>query len=370
MINKYIINDRQVFMSSSASEYIKAKYREKAVLTSWYFCDSHYSQKLHAPIYIEIKKELIGVSDYTNLQNDVLKVIKYLRENMKIETKYLRIYFNGENGFYIVLPSIISGLGQANNVNFIIRKIVESIKEETNVDSIRLDIYDISNTHYMFNTINQKTGLYLINLSEELIKQFTYKNLITLAGKNMNETYFEETVIPFTYSDKSVYEIEKDYNGFKQWQGRHIREYGVCDTALKEFKNKCIHNSIYKEQFQKLELSYKDVFLASSKYSMNERKYFVRVMMVEMIKTFISNIHSNDKHVSFRWYAEKPDSERNCALCSDYVKQVDPLIHVNIHSIENEKFCIVLDDFFNNINFDYLLKVIATIDSVIEKSRY
>lgn len=359
-----------MFVSSTASEYIKAKYREKPVLTSWYFCDFDDSQKLHAPIYIEVKKDLMGVSDYANLQSDVLKVIKYFKDNMKIDSKYLRIYFNGENGFYIVLPSIISGLGESNNVNFIIKKIAEQIKDETKCESIRLDIYDISSTHYMFNTINQKTGLYLVNLSEDLIREFTYKNLITLAGKSNNESYFTETVMPFTYAEKSVYETEKNYNGFEEWKGRNTRAYGVCDTALEEFKNKCEHNSIYKRQFQKLELSYKDVFLASSKYSMNDRKYFVRVMMVEMIKTFISNIHSSDKHVSFRWYAEKPDSDRNCALCSDYTKQVDPLLHVNIYSIENEKFCIVLDDFFNNINFDYLLKVIATIDNVIEKSRY
>ena len=56
--------------------------------------------------------------------------------------KYLiRIYFNGKDGFYLVIPGIVIGLFRLNNFNEELKKLAEYVKERINIENIRTDIY-------------------------------------------------------------------------------------------------------------------------------------------------------------------------------------------------------------------------------------
>jgi hypothetical protein len=119
-------------------------------------------------------------SDDQNLVvEDAISAIRYIYRSYGIEYEQLEIYFSGQKGIHIIVPSISLGVIPSKNLNKVYRLMAEDIKSYTKHGTIDLKIYDNRRLFRLPNSKHPKTGLYKVPL--------TYQELTTLSASEIIE---------------------------------------------------------------------------------------------------------------------------------------------------------------------------------------
>ena len=102
MLFKYLIDEDILYIDDRLQGYIEEKYRYnyKEVKKSWFHVSSDKKNLLSGLLYFELQKDLKGIFDFSILKRETLEVIEFIKETFNIRKDLIRIYFNGENGFY------------------------------------------------------------------------------------------------------------------------------------------------------------------------------------------------------------------------------------------------------------------------------
>lgn len=272
MINKYIVDGKEIFISFFSGDYIRSKYKGIDIKESWhsYIIDSN---KLIAPFYFEIKKDSNKLLDLDLVFKDTLKTIEFIKSEFNIESESLRLYFNGVDGIYICIPSAVtgvefSGAKSGNKINY---RIAKYINENTDIKLLREDIYSCSEVHATFNTKDKNTNLYVKTLSEDMIRNNATEDIISYAKEQRSKYYnkcricrvkcFKEEFKQFLNEDDI-----NDIEGILEWKNGQIFANGINIDAVEEFKHSEI-NSLF---MQELIINYNSLPRVKDNYSDRE----------------------------------------------------------------------------------------------------
>lgn len=110
------------------------------------------------------------------------KYIQYLSSYWHIDCRRLKYYFSGSKGFHILIPADMilfkPSVDLPNQIKNFVRNLNTEFKEDYSSD---LSIYDRTRAFRVENTINQKSGLYKIQLLYNEIISLTAEQICILA---------------------------------------------------------------------------------------------------------------------------------------------------------------------------------------------
>ncbi len=149
--------------------------------------------------------------DNVNLEealSNAREIISRLEGNFGVNPIHLSVYFSGNKGYHIGIPSNLFGLVPDVNVPQVNKLMAKKIADETPID---MSIYERNRLWRVPNSINAKSGLYKMPLS--------YNELTTLdseAHKKLATTPREYNQPPFEEDEKTNSLLVKLYNDAKQ----------------------------------------------------------------------------------------------------------------------------------------------------------
>lgn len=131
-----------------------------------------------ANLYGNLYLDFDDAHDLNNAREDAIHTLSFFKIVYQIEPDKIKIYFSGNKGFHLIIPSEILGIQPRKDLNCVFKSIAEQVKTFSIHKTVDLQIYDNKRLFRVPNTINSKTGLYkvmltsdeLINLNEQQIK--------------------------------------------------------------------------------------------------------------------------------------------------------------------------------------------------------
>lgn len=370
-MKKYIIEDEIIFIEEELENYLieKYKYKKKEIKCYW-VSKNDYSQKLYSPIYFELRSDLKEHFDYSILKRETICVINFISERFNIRKDLIRIFFNGKDGFYLVIPGIVTGLFDLDNINKKIKKIAEYIKSEIDIKTLRLDIYELDSYHIQFNTQNKNTNLFLVNLGIELLDKFKYSELIDYAKHERKERFFGRVDYKISNIEPSLLEIieknecEEELN---IWDEEYVPcKKGINKSYVKEFYKICESNSKYIGLIDEARSLYNRIYLQSNRFKEAEKEAFIGDCKYNLIESILNYLYvQNSKHQICR-LNDSISSNKEKVICEIGKDSADLILYYGTQIIGNEEIFIKYDDGIENISFDELIEITATIYIYLE----
>ena len=331
---------------------------------SWFHVSSDKKNLLSGLLYFELQKDLKGIFDFSILKRETLEVLEFIKETFNIRKDLIRIYFNGENGFYLTVPSVAIDEIAETNICDALKKIAIYVKEETGVESLKLDIYDIDSFHISFKSKKESTNLYLINISAEMLSKFTYKELINYASEYRDERYYG--MVDYMYPDE-MNPVIKEVVGAKE-------EEKYINTWLKDYSNDikkdemeesvsrliklCDENEAYKGLIEEGQVLYNEIMLMSNKYEGYKRESFIRSAHYGLILTFIDNLYVKHSEYQLLNLNEYSTSK---VLCNFVEGKLDLLFYFSNHYFGNEEIGIKVTKELEEATYEELLEFVILI---------
>jgi hypothetical protein len=119
--------------------------------------------------------------DFERVRIDALRSISYLKTIMHIEPEQLQIYFSGNKGVHVMVPSEILGVEPDKKLNLIYKFIAADIIKHTPNKTLDLVIYDNKRLFRIPGTKHEKTGLHKISITHEELRTLSHKDILELA---------------------------------------------------------------------------------------------------------------------------------------------------------------------------------------------
>ena len=135
---------------------------------------------------------------YNKVKEDTLFAINYLNTFLYIPKEYINIYFSGNKGFHIIVSHITLGVEPCKNLNEKYKALANEIKNNTLNKTVDTRIYDKKRLIRLPHSINSKTGLYKVPITEEMLRTFEYKDMIEYAKCDRTIEYIEPKFIKKT----------------------------------------------------------------------------------------------------------------------------------------------------------------------------
>lgn len=377
-MKKYLIDDKFIFIDKNLDTYLleKYKHKQKDIKCSWYIYDEN-NKSLYSPIYFELKSSLNGHFDFSILKRETLDVIDFISKNFNIRKDLIRIYFNGKDGFYLVIPGIVTGLFDVNNINKAIKRIAEYIKEKINVKNLRLDIYELNSYHIKFNTQNKNTNLFLLNLSIDLLNKFTYKKLVDYASCERNKRFFGRVNYRVTKIEPSILQIIKDCINEKEvdteeidiWLDGYVPyKIGINKNSVNEFYRRCETIDNYRELLNEAQSFYRHMILQSNKFKGYEKQTFLNNSNYDLIIMLLNYLYIKDSKYQICTISDK-SSSYDKVICKIDADGADIILYLSHSIIGNEDIFIEINNHIGNLNFEEIIEITATVFIYLE-SKY
>jgi len=99
--------------------------------------------------------------------SDARKVYEYISKY--VPSKYIRVYFTGSKGFHVEAEAIPLGIDPSRDLASVFRFIAEQLHEEFDLKTMDFAVYDPRRMWRLPNSQHQKTGLFKVELDEELL---------------------------------------------------------------------------------------------------------------------------------------------------------------------------------------------------------
>lgn len=372
-MKKYLIEDKIIFVEEDLESYIveKYKYKKKEIKCCW-ISENNYSKKLYSPIYFELRSDLKGYFDYSILKRETLDVINFISIRFNIRKDLIRIFFNGKDGFYLVIPGIVTGLFELENINKKVKRIAEYIKREIDVKTLRLDIYELDSYHIQFNTENKSTNLYLVNLGVELLDKLKYNELIDYAKYERKERFFGR--VDYRVSDinpsilEIIEEVEDEYicNDFKE--GYITYEKGINKDSVKEFYKRCESIDKYIGLIDEAKELYNNIYLQSNRFKGREKDSFIRDSKYNLIESLLNYLYINNSKYQICRLNDSILSYKEKVICEISKDGVDLILYLGTTIIGNENMFIKFSDGTESLSFEEMIEIIATVYIYLENN--
>ncbi len=132
---------------------------------------------LFSDLYLDFDDQ----NDFEKVRIDALRSISYLKTIMHIEPEELQIYFSGNKGVHIMVPSEILGVEPHKKLNLIYKFIASDVIKHTPNKTLDLVIYDNKRLFRIPGTIHEKTRLYKIPITQQELRDISHKEILELA---------------------------------------------------------------------------------------------------------------------------------------------------------------------------------------------
>lgn len=156
------------------------------------------NSNLIGPLYIDLDNDINDDESYNKVKEDTLFAINYLNTFLYIPKEYINIYFSGNKGFHIIVSHITLGVEPCKNLNKKYKALANEIKNNTLNKTVDTRIYDKKRLIRLPHSINSKTGLYKVPITEEMLRTFEYKDMIEYAKYDRTIEYVEPKFIKKT----------------------------------------------------------------------------------------------------------------------------------------------------------------------------
>ena len=218
----YNINNQPVFGRNIFIDYtnnaelnrVIKRFNNRDVYCTNYLYDNkdQNNSKLIGPLYIDLDNDLHDEESFNKVREDTLFALNYLNTFLYVPKEYINLYFSGNKGFHIIVSNVIFGITPCNNLNEKYKALVNEIKNNTLNKTIDTRIYDKKRLIRLPHSINSKTGLYKVPISEDMLRNFSYKDIIEYAKTDKNieivePKFISKASIEFT---KLISHIEND----------------------------------------------------------------------------------------------------------------------------------------------------------------
>lgn len=161
--------------------------RDRFNNTDVYSTNFAYNEKdqnqsdLRGPLYIDLDGDIKDGKSYLEVRDDAIRVITFLHESLKVPKKYIQIYFSGSKGFHLLVSSKVFGITQCKDLNNKYKAIAIEANKSTITKCVDTRIYDKKRLIRLPNSINSKTGLYKIPLTEDQLRSSRYIQMLNFA---------------------------------------------------------------------------------------------------------------------------------------------------------------------------------------------
>jgi len=208
----------------------------------------------HLPIDIDNKDDLEQAKVCT------IDIINHLEREFKVNTEYLSIYFSGDKGFHIELPSSYIGITPSSKLNEVAKIFVKKILPESAKVDYR--VYDKNSLIRLQNTVNSKSGLFKIQITLDELRNSTIEEIKNAANKP-REPFKLEKIEKVNRELKKLHE-ESRKEAFQQPQqnknkknqknksiGEEINE-GERNVTLTTYAGKLLNRGLSKSEISAL----------------------------------------------------------------------------------------------------------------------
>lgn len=193
----YIINGQKIFgrkiyiNPSDLDNTIRQRFKNIDAYSS-NFLYNHEDQNdsdIIGPMYIDLDGDISNEEGYQNVKQDALSAISYINTHLKVPKEYIRIYFSGSKGFHLIIPHNVFGIQPCKDLNSKYKKIALEINSHTLNKTVDTRIYDKKRLIRLPHSINGKTGLYKVPLTEDILRASTYHSMRLYAETDRNINY-------------------------------------------------------------------------------------------------------------------------------------------------------------------------------------
>jgi DNA-binding HxlR family transcriptional regulator len=144
---------------------------------------------LIGPLYVDLDGDIIDGKSYDKVKQDALLAISYLETHLKVPKDYIRIYFSGNKGFHLIIPFNVFGITPCKDLNDKYKAIAIILKENTINKSVDTRIYDKKRLIRLPHSINGKTGLFKVPISENDLRNFGYEDMVEYSREDKSIEY-------------------------------------------------------------------------------------------------------------------------------------------------------------------------------------
>lgn len=157
-------NKIPIFLEPNEIESFRAKNNNLGIYTSVWLYDSKDidTTKRLGSIYFDFDSDIIEEA-----QQDTINLVTYLSEF--ISDAGIRIYFTGAKGFHVEVEAVTAGITPTNTLPDLFRFIATELKDKLSLSTLDFSVYDQRRMWRLPNSIHQKTGLYKIPITSDIL---------------------------------------------------------------------------------------------------------------------------------------------------------------------------------------------------------
>ncbi|MBL4930431.1 hypothetical protein [Clostridium paridis] len=279
-------------------KFLKLKYANHYIYTTNCFTEEDKTLKMQFFLEIKGKTDNFFI-DFLDIKEETIRVVDFIANEFKVKVEYIRIYFNGIDGFFIVVSNIALGLYDTgrNDIYLRINHVVKYIKEKTKCDYIVTDNYGLDLVHLEFETLHLNTKLYTHRISRDRLEMLDKKNFIEYFSDIQREKFRNgvrefrdepegklkevlESYIPL-YSEQELSSWKKSYFNFD------VNNNLSTGENLEAFKMKLANDANYNRGNNFLLYMYNTMLNEVNNYPKQESSAFkitwIRLMVTEFL---------------------------------------------------------------------------------------
>lgn len=170
--------------------------------TDLYFTNYIYNEEdqnnsdIIGPLYLDFDTSIENSSSYEKVKLDTLMTIAFLNTEYHVPKDCIKIYFTGNKGFHVFVSNIVFGIKPCKDLNSKYKEIAKQAYDNSISKTIDTRIYDKKRLLRAPHSINAKTGLYKIPLTEDELRKSSYSDMLELAKRERSDVVVNSYFVP------------------------------------------------------------------------------------------------------------------------------------------------------------------------------
>lgn len=133
--------------------------------------------------YLDLDYSIHTDEDYNLVKKEALIILNTLNFIYEIPFDYIKIFFSGNKGFHILIDYNVFGIMPNLQLNLYYKCIAKYLNTFTTHKLIDTAIYDRKRLFRIPNTVNTSTGLYKVQITKDMLRNFDRDQMIQYASK-------------------------------------------------------------------------------------------------------------------------------------------------------------------------------------------
>lgn len=195
---------RNIFKHVSEIPVVRKRYKNKGVYVSAYRytnAEDKANALLYGDVYIdldivELKDEDKAAEAFDKIREDAIKTISYFSAIFGIDEDMIKIYYSGQKGMHIMIPSRTMALKPMNELHHIFRLIALDIHNLSKNKTVDTGIYDNARLFSLPGVKHPDTGRYKTPLTYKELRTLPFEDVIKLSQQRRKVKYKKPYYIP------------------------------------------------------------------------------------------------------------------------------------------------------------------------------